>query len=471
MTFLAHQIRNLVLQMQNNPASQINIPAINLPAQNHELNLVPYPDFSGGEQDSITWLEDIKKAFEANQVQNNQKILIVIPQLKGMRTTWWVTARTIRPAIDCLRPKLSTTVASFMPNTLSAAYECAKAFENSFKPNTFFYNPYLMASPQEVLVKFTKTLNAVMKKLQESCHYACNCTNPLPQNNLGAVVMGNNATPLRQNNDFFEPSFDKSEPLFLPADKSERPTHFTRLKRRHIKDSNLQDLMEEERINDQEDVLDNEQEPKRKVASVSKLKKETKTVPVKKRKVVPSLHSDLVKSLCKTKVLKKRICTFVNLQSTPKSTALYCDTMVQDKVITLIINSGSSGSVVSSHLLIPVNVVVIDAPSYQAIIGNDWLSKVNANIDYNTSEMIAKIQQDDDNESDDSGSEDETESDLITSWYNVHPEGLGAGDACWNIDGEDNYKLSGTDIPPDFDDDESEPQHEFFFDQIKEPPQ
>ncbi|CAG8680003.1 8848_t:CDS:1, partial [Racocetra fulgida] len=95
-----HQIGNLVLQMQNNPASQINIPAINLLTQHHKLNLVPYSDFSGGEQDPITWLEDVEKAFEANQVQDNRKIPIVIPHLKSTVAIWWVAAKTIQPAID-----------------------------------------------------------------------------------------------------------------------------------------------------------------------------------------------------------------------------------------------------------------------------------------------------------------------------------------------------------------------------------
>ncbi|CAG8511721.1 4439_t:CDS:2, partial [Racocetra fulgida] len=61
------QIGNLVPQLQHALAPQINIPT----AQNRELNLVTYPDFSGGEQDPITWLEDVEKAFEANQVQDN----------------------------------------------------------------------------------------------------------------------------------------------------------------------------------------------------------------------------------------------------------------------------------------------------------------------------------------------------------------------------------------------------------------
>src|SRR6185437_958631 len=74
--------------------------AVNVPVQNRELNLVSYSDFSGGEQDPVTWLEDVEKAFEANQVRDNRKIPVVIPHLKGTAATWWVAARAIRPAID-----------------------------------------------------------------------------------------------------------------------------------------------------------------------------------------------------------------------------------------------------------------------------------------------------------------------------------------------------------------------------------
>lgn len=35
-------------------------------------------------------------------------------------------------------------------------------------------------------------------------------------------------------------------------------------------------------------------------------------------------------------------------------------------------------------ITIPINVVVTEAESYAAIVGNDWLSKVRANIDYET---------------------------------------------------------------------------------------
>ncbi|RHZ80128.1 hypothetical protein Glove_139g98 [Diversispora epigaea] len=58
-----------------------------------ELNLIPYPDFYGSDQDPIIWIEEIKKAFMANEVQNNRKINIVLPHLKGSTATWWTIRR------------------------------------------------------------------------------------------------------------------------------------------------------------------------------------------------------------------------------------------------------------------------------------------------------------------------------------------------------------------------------------------
>ncbi|CAG8816875.1 26043_t:CDS:1, partial [Racocetra persica] len=43
---------------------------------------------------------------------------------------------------------------------------------------------------------------------------------------------------------------NENEPLFLPADKSERPANSTRSKKRYVEDSTFQDLLEEERTSD-----------------------------------------------------------------------------------------------------------------------------------------------------------------------------------------------------------------------------
>ncbi|RHZ83313.1 hypothetical protein Glove_97g121 [Diversispora epigaea] len=92
---VAIQLAALIQQLQNAPA-----PVINIAAAQRELNLIPYPDFYGGDQDPITWIEEIEKAFTANEVQNNRKINIVIPHLKGSTATWWTIRRGQQPQID-----------------------------------------------------------------------------------------------------------------------------------------------------------------------------------------------------------------------------------------------------------------------------------------------------------------------------------------------------------------------------------
>lgn len=62
--------------MQAAPAPQINVP-------NRELNLVAYPDFSGGDQDPMTWLDEVEKAFAANLINDDRKIPIIVPHLRA----------------------------------------------------------------------------------------------------------------------------------------------------------------------------------------------------------------------------------------------------------------------------------------------------------------------------------------------------------------------------------------------------
>jgi hypothetical protein len=92
---VAVQIAALVQQLQNAPA-----PVVNVAAAQRELNLVSYPDFHGGDQDPITWIEELEKAFAANEVQNNRKINIVTPHLKVSAATWWTIRRGQQPLID-----------------------------------------------------------------------------------------------------------------------------------------------------------------------------------------------------------------------------------------------------------------------------------------------------------------------------------------------------------------------------------
>ncbi|RIB22633.1 hypothetical protein C2G38_2173503 [Gigaspora rosea] len=183
---LANQIAQLVQQMQIGQPPQVNIPIVH-----QELNLVSYPEYMGGEQDPISWLEDVEKAFEANRITDARKIPVIVPKLKGSASTWWVTMRNQVPPIDrwndnanlpqknvdayhvaveemiCrveagghqypdsakaqmflngLRSELFIAVSLFTPNTLQAAYERAKAFENAYKQNPT-YAAFLEQTP------------------------------------------------------------------------------------------------------------------------------------------------------------------------------------------------------------------------------------------------------------------------------------------------------------------------------------
>ncbi|KAG9285585.1 hypothetical protein G9A89_008562 [Geosiphon pyriformis] len=113
-------------------------------------------------------------------------------------------------------------------------------------------------------------------------------------------------------------------------------------------------------------------------------------------------------------------------------TAMYTEAEVKKKSIHLILNIGSTESIITYQLIqqlkrnvdqpaqtiivtandmkktpvgeidnflftidgitIPVKVLVIDAPQYQALVGNDWLQKANAKLDWKTQELQISYQ-------------------------------------------------------------------------------
>ncbi|KAG9289027.1 hypothetical protein G9A89_015576 [Geosiphon pyriformis] len=92
-------------------------------------------------------------------------------------------------------------------------------------------------------------------------------------------------------------------------------------------------------------------------------------------------------------------------------TAMYTEATVEGKLIHLILDSGSAGIIVIAdgmkktpvgeiddfsfsidEITIPVKVLVIDAPQYQALVGNDWLLKANANLNWETQELKISYQ-------------------------------------------------------------------------------
>ncbi|KAG9300050.1 hypothetical protein G9A89_018327 [Geosiphon pyriformis] len=113
-------------------------------------------------------------------------------------------------------------------------------------------------------------------------------------------------------------------------------------------------------------------------------------------------------------------------------TAMYTEAEVERKPIRLILDSGSAGSIITYQLMqqlkknvdrsaqtviitangmkktpvgeidnflftldgiiILVKVLVMDAPQYQALVGNDWLQKANANLNWETQELTISYQ-------------------------------------------------------------------------------
>ncbi|KAG9303814.1 hypothetical protein G9A89_018711 [Geosiphon pyriformis] len=113
-------------------------------------------------------------------------------------------------------------------------------------------------------------------------------------------------------------------------------------------------------------------------------------------------------------------------------TAMYTEATVERKPICLILDSGSAGSIITYQLIqqlkqnvdrpaqtvivtadsmkktpvgeiddflfsidgiiILVKVLVIDAPQYQALVGNDWFLKANANLNWETQELKISYQ-------------------------------------------------------------------------------
>ncbi|KAG9288316.1 hypothetical protein G9A89_021347 [Geosiphon pyriformis] len=111
---------------------------------------------------------------------------------------------------------------------------------------------------------------------------------------------------------------------------------------------------------------------------------------------------------------------------------MYTEAEVKGKTIRLILNSGSTGSIITYQLIqqlkkninrpaqtvivtadsmkktpvgeidnfpftldgitIPVKVLVMDVPQYQALVGNDWLQKANANLNWETQELTISYQ-------------------------------------------------------------------------------
>ncbi|KAG9300448.1 hypothetical protein G9A89_010073 [Geosiphon pyriformis] len=87
-------------------------------------------------------------------------------------------------------------------------------------------------------------------------------------------------------------------------------------------------------------------------------------------------------------------------------TAMYTEAEVEEKTICLILDSGSAEIIVTAdgmkktpvgeidnfpftldEITIPVKVLVMNTPQYQALVKNNWLQKANAKLDWKTQEL------------------------------------------------------------------------------------
>jgi hypothetical protein len=142
--------------------------------------------------------------------------------------------------------------------------------------------------------------------------------------------------------------------------------------------------------------------------------------------IAPKCKAELARGIRKPAARKVHF-SDIESEGNPRSTAMYCNAMVRGVKVHLIIDSGAAGSIVAHHFLtelgmnidqpsttsminvngekkvpmgevlnfpitvqgieVPINMVVTEAETYSVIVGNDWLRKVKANIDYKTSTM------------------------------------------------------------------------------------
>jgi hypothetical protein len=132
----------------------------------------------------------------------------------------------------------------------------------------------------------------------------------------------------------------------------------------------------------------------------------------------------------KMEVVEDLLAANLSRPNDDKTSALYCEASIKHIRFPLIVDSGSAGSIISLTLLkdldmeitqasktimvnvngerrrplgavsniplkihnviIPMDAIVTDANSYAAIVGNDWLRKTKAVIDYNNNKMVIK---------------------------------------------------------------------------------
>ena len=82
-------IFNLINQLQAN--AQI----MNANPPQRESRIADLPYFYSGNQDPISWMEDFTRACNANRINDNRKLEVVLAYLKNSASTWWTTNQAL----------------------------------------------------------------------------------------------------------------------------------------------------------------------------------------------------------------------------------------------------------------------------------------------------------------------------------------------------------------------------------------
>jgi hypothetical protein len=75
-------------------------------AETKEVRLVDFPEFKGGNQDPVEWLESFERACIANKVSEDRRVALVASYLKGTALTWYNRTH-IQSWNDLLNPQYS----------------------------------------------------------------------------------------------------------------------------------------------------------------------------------------------------------------------------------------------------------------------------------------------------------------------------------------------------------------------------
>ncbi|CAG8793425.1 21070_t:CDS:2, partial [Cetraspora pellucida] len=310
---------------------------------------------SQGDQDPISWIEEVEIAFEANQMICRNQVLVI--------DCW----------DDNAQPQNSfklTFIYQFRMPALETAFERAKAFESALyktsnlstiskypqQGNGYLYIMYSqplpvflastsMSESKVIIEKLVEAVNKMTMQLQEKKKFfreyskeylakviCYKCGKP---GHISRMCQENvsNTKNLNTGSDM-NITVNKEEegwPLFMPAERQECKRSSVNVLFREFQKGST----ESTRAKINEDLI--QKEVSIDEALLEELLEE---------------ETELDRSLKRKKVMTKRkLKNNINIVPEIRSTALYCDVKVLDKVFSLILDSGSSGSIISSYFL------------------------------------------------------------------------------------------------------------------------